>query len=176
MRLAAALLILPLEVMSAGTSNAQVPDWVRPGVLLTYDLITGSVGGSLNGWDLNEHGETSINGRRYSGEREGHSSHGLIKATVAGINSQTAAVAQAFYLAGGTGSTPMLTSHQEMLVTADTGGDLWMHPQKQALTIRQHPWAGAPQPGRVMARAIGLWAVRSWSSRLAVDSGPQALP
>jgi hypothetical protein len=172
MRLSVAFLILPMALMGAGAGNPLVPDWVRPGVLLTYDLITGSVGGSLTGWDLNEHGDMSFNGRRYSGEREGHSSHGLIEATVAGIDSQTAALAQTFYLIGGTDSTPMLSSHQDMLVTADTGGDLWMHPQKQALMVRQHPWAGAPQPGRVMARAT-TWRAgnQSWPATEIISLG-----
>ena len=73
------------------TGNLLVPDWVRPGLRLTYYLLTGSVSGSVNGYVLDEDGNiTDRNGNRYSTERQGHSSQGLVEATVAGMDAQVA--------------------------------------------------------------------------------------
>jgi hypothetical protein len=73
--------------------NGLVPDWVRPGLRLTYDLLTGSIGGSVNGWVLDDDGRiTDRNGNRYSTELQGHSSHLLVEATAAGMDGQMVAL------------------------------------------------------------------------------------
>jgi hypothetical protein len=141
------------------SGNPLVPEWVRPGLRLTYDLLTGSVSGSVNGYVLDEDGNlTDRSGNRYSTERQGHSSHGLVEATVAGMDAQVVALAQPFYLLMPGETAPLLKSHMDMLATVDTGGDFWMHPQKQALVVREHPWTGAARPGQMMART------RTWRS------------
>jgi hypothetical protein len=155
------------------TGNALVPDWVRPGLRLTYYLHTGSVSGSVNGYVLDEDGNiTDRNGNRYSTERQGHSSQGLVEATVAGMDAQIVAMAQPFYLLMPRETTPQLKSHMDTLVTADTGGDFWMHPQKQALMLREHPWTGAARPGQVMAR-MRTWRSgnQSWTATAIISMG-----
>jgi hypothetical protein len=155
------------------TGNPLVPDWVRPGLRLTYYLLTGSVSGSVSGYVLDEDGNiTDRNGNRYSTERQGHSSQGLVEATVAGMDAQTVAMAQPFYLLMPGETTPLLKSHMDMLVTADTGGDFWMHPQKQAMMLREHPWTGAARPGQMMARAR-TWrnGNQSWTATAIISMG-----
>jgi len=156
----------------AGSAGLLAPDWVRPGACLTYDLLTGSVGGSLNGIELNENGDLYTDGRRYVTERGGNSSHGLVQAIVAGVDGQSAALSQSFYLIAGMDTIPMLNSHQDAVVTLDTGGDFWMHPRKQEQTIREHPWAGTQRPGSYMARATAWQSGgQSWAATAIISLG-----
>jgi hypothetical protein len=162
----------PLPARPA-TGNALVPDWVRPGMRLTYHLLTGSVSGSVNGWLLDEDGNiVDRNGNHYSTERQGHSSQGLVEATVAGMDAQVVALAQPFYLMPAGDTAPLLKSHMDTLATVDTGGDFWMHPQKQAMMVREHPWAGAPRPGQTMARTR-TWRSgnQSWTATAIISMG-----
>ena len=156
------------------TGGALVPDWVLPGLRLTYYLLTGSVSGSVNGYVLDDDGNIiDRNGNRYSTERQGHSSQGLVEATVAGMDAQVVALAQPFYLLMSAGDTaPLLKSHMDTLATVDTGGDFWMHPQKQAMMVREHPWTCAPRPGQVMARTR-TWRSgdQSWTATAIISMG-----
>ncbi len=145
----------------AAAGNPLVPDWVRPGLRLTYYLQTGSLSGSVGGWVLDpegdwEHKETK---QRYSkGDRVGHSSRGWLQVTVAGLDGEVAALAEPFYLLDGDDATSVLSSSLDMLATVDTGGDFWMHPTRQAEWCRKNPWLDAPQPGQILARPV-RWTV-----------------
>jgi hypothetical protein len=132
------------------------PDIIRPGLRLTYYLMTGSLSGSVNGWVLDEEGDwvDKRTGRRYATERKGNASHGLIQPTVVGGDGGWVALAQPFYLFNGEDTTPIYRISLDDLVTADAGGDLWMHPGKQDAMRRAHPWGAAAGPGGVMARAL----------------------
>ncbi len=142
-----------------GAGSGLVPNWVRPGLRLTYYLSTGSLSVSVNGLVLDEEGRIFDRyGNSYSTERRGHSSHGLIQVTVAGTAAGVTPLAQAFYLFNGNDTTPVHNTNLDTLAEAESGGDFWMHPSKQAQMIQQHPWAGRPQPGRVMARSTS-WRV-----------------
>lgn len=155
------------------TGNLLVPDWVRPGLRLTYDLLTGSVSGSVNGWVLDEDGNIADrNGNRYSTERQGHASHGLVEVTVAGMDAHVAALSQPFYLLMPGDPAPLLKNHMDALVTVDTGGDFWMHPQKQAQMLRDHPWTGAGRAGQIMARTR-TWRSgnQSWTATAIISGG-----
>jgi hypothetical protein len=163
----------------AQAAGAFVPEWVVPGLRLTYYLMTGSLSGSLNGWDPNDEGdwENKVTKQKYSKEREGRSSHGLIQATVAGMDGQVVALGQPFFLFNGQDTTPILNSSLDDLYTTDTGGDFWMHPRKQALW-RQQGQARAitwrannqaiPATAVVIANATGktFWAYDQQSGRL----------
>jgi hypothetical protein len=163
----------------AQAAGGFVPDWVVPGLRLTYYLMTGSVGGSLNGWEPNDEGEweNKQTKQRYSKEREGHSSHGLVQATVAGMDGQVVALAQPFYLFNGQDTTPILNASLDALVTPDTGGDFWMHPGKQALWRQQgqaHATTWRANNQAIPATAVvvlgaaskSLWVYEQQSGRL----------
>lgn len=142
-----------------GRTGAQygeiVPGWVRPGMRMTFYLMTGSLPGSVSGWVPDEEGRwIDRTGRRYSQERKGHSSHGLLQATVAGMDAETAALSQIFYLFSGDDTTPFLKNSMDSLVTPDTGGDYWMHPNKQAALLRSNPWNHVPQSGEMVAKEV----------------------
>jgi hypothetical protein len=70
------------------------------------------------------------------------------------MDSHTVALAEPFYLFDGEDTTPFLKSHMDMLVTADTGGDFWMHPQRQAQILQQNPWTRSPMAGDMVARTV----------------------
>jgi len=71
----------------------------------------------VNGWVLDEDGNiTDRNGNRYSTERQGHSSQGLVEATVAGMDAHVVALAQPFYLLPAGDTAPLLKSHMDTLV------------------------------------------------------------
>lgn len=152
----------------AGPSPALMPEWVRPGLRLTYYLMTGSLSGSVNGWVPDEEGDwEDKQGNRYSTERKGHGSHGLIQPTVAGLDGQVAALAQPFYLFSGDDLTPVFNVSLDSLVTLDSGGDFWMHPRKQASMLQQHPWLRNPGPGQIVARST-TWTQngQSWQATM----------
>jgi hypothetical protein len=132
------------------------PDIVKPGLRLTYYLMTGSVSGSVNGWILDEDGDwvDKRTGRRYATERKGQASHGLIQPTVVGGDGGYVALSQPFYLFNGEDTTPIYRISLDDLVTADSGGDLWMHPRRQGQMIQAHPWGAQNAPGGIMARAV----------------------
>jgi hypothetical protein len=143
--------------LPAAGQGFAAPESVRPGLRLTFYLMTGSLSGSLNGWIPDEEGDwEDKEHKRYSKERQGRSSHGLIQATVVGGSGGTVALAEPFYLFNGGDLTPVLNTSLDSLVTAESGGDLWMHPQLQARHLRQNPWTGPPLPGRTMARTM-IW-------------------
>jgi hypothetical protein len=121
-----------------------VPPWVTPGMRLTYEVMTGSLSVSLNGFDPDDAGEweNKQTRQRFSKDRLGHSSHGLVQPTVAGLDGQGAALAQPFYLFDGQSQVPIFNSALDSLVTLDSGGDYWMHPAKQA-ALRQSGQARA---------------------------------
>ena len=138
-----------------GGAGSLVPEWVRPGLRMTFYLMTGSLSGSVNGWVPDEMGRWHDRyGRTYGTERQGYSSHGLIQATVVGGDGQTVALNEPFFLFNGLDTTPIYNMSLDALVTADTGGDYWMHPRRQALNLRQHPWGGPFVPGCIYCRAI----------------------
>ena len=68
------------------------------------------------------------------------------------MDGQVVALAQPFYLISPGDPAPLMKSHMDTVATVDTGGDFWMHPQKQAMMLREHPWTGAPRTGQMMAR------------------------
>ena len=164
------LLIVMVSLMGAGASpsprqgqmtrNPLLPDWVRPGLRLTYDLLTGGVNRSADELRWNEDTKSwepanvdrgyVTRGKDYAIYEGEYSSHGLVQATVAGLDGQVVALSQPFYLLSPTGRQPILMpgANQDMLVTADTGGDFWMHPQKQAQMLRLYAAAG----GQIVAR------------------------
>ncbi|MCX6559487.1 MAG: hypothetical protein NTZ26_03130 [Candidatus Aminicenantes bacterium] len=132
---------------------ALAPDSIKPGLRLTYYLMTGSLSGSVNGWVPDEEGDwADRQGRRYATERKGLGSHGLIQATVVGGDGGVFALAEPFYLFNGGDTTPIYNTSLDSLVTSDTGGDFWMHPRRQAQVLRDYPWNGLPLAGRTLAR------------------------
>ncbi len=131
----------------AGVGNSLAPNWVRPGLRLTYYVMSGSLSGSVNGYVLDERGRfMDRHGNRYSDERMGHSSHGLIQISVAGAPTAVTPLSEAFYLFNGNDTTPVLNRNLDTLADTESGGDFWMHPRKQAQMIQQHP-GPKPMPG-----------------------------
>lgn len=132
------------------------PDIVKPGLRLTYYLMTGSLSGSVNGFVLDEEGDWADKrtGRRYSQERKGGGSHGLIQPTVVGVAGGMVALSQPFYLWNGEDTTSVYRTNLDDLVTAESGGDLWMHPRKQAQMMQAYPWGVQNAPGGIMARSV----------------------
>lgn len=132
------------------------PDIVKPGLRLTYYLMTGSLSGSVNGFVLDEEGDwvDKRTGRHYSQERKGGGSHGLIQPTVVGVAGGMAALSQPFYLWNGDDTTSVYRANLDDLVTAESGGDLWMHPRKQAQMMQAYPWGVQNAPGGIMARSL----------------------
>ena len=141
---------LPAEI-----KGKMVPEAVRPGLRLTFYMMTGSLPGSVNGWIPDEEGRwVDREGRRYGEERKGHSSHGLIQATVAGMDREIVALSQQFYLFNGEDTTPVFNKSLDSIVTPDTGGDYWMHPGRQAAILQSNPWNHVPQPGETVAKHV----------------------
>ncbi len=132
------------------------PDIVKPGLRLTYYLQTGSLSGSVNGFVLDEEGDwvDRRTGRHYSQERKGGGSRGLIQPTVVGLAGGMAALSQPFYLWDGDDTTSVFRANLDDLVTAESGGDLWMHPGKQARMMQAYPWGAQNAPGGIMARSV----------------------
>lgn len=141
--------------LRAEIKGKMVPEAVRPGLRLTFYMMAGSLPGSVNGWIPDEEGRwVDREGRHYGQERKGHSSHGLIQATVAGMDRDTVAFSQHFYLFNGEDTTPVFNKSLDSIVTPDTGGDYWMHPLRQAEVLRSNPWNHVPQPGETVAKQI----------------------
>jgi hypothetical protein len=140
-------LTAPIPAPAGDIGNSLLPDWVRPGLRLTYDLLTGGVNRSADQlrWDAETHQwvQADINrGYDTSGNYNGeYASHGLVQATVAGLDGQGVALSQPFYLLSPNQRMPVLMSgaNIDMLVDTETGGDFWMHPRKQAQMLRQPP-------------------------------------
>ncbi len=153
---AAAGAAVPVLRLGGQAAAFPAPDVVKPGLRLTYYLMTGSLSGSVNGWVLDEEGDwvDKRTGRRYGTERKGNSSHGLIQPTVVGGDGGFVALFQPFYLFNGEDTTPIYKTSLDDLVTAESGGDLWMHPRKQAQMIQAYPWGAQNAAGGIMARAI----------------------
>lgn len=167
----AAVVSAPAARPAAAMGNGLAPAWVRPGLRLTYYLMSGSLSGSVNGYVLDDEGRfVDRHGRRYSTERTGHSSHGLIQITVAGAPTGVTPLSESFYLFNGNDTTPVLNMNLDTVAQTESGGDFWMHPRKQAQMIQQHPWAGTPMPGRMMARATSWRANNQSYSATAIIS------
>ncbi len=166
-------LTTPLAAPADNTKDSLLPDWVRPGLRLTYDLLTGGVNRSADQlkWDpeTRQWVQANINrGYDPSGNCNGeYSSHGLIQTTVAGMDGQGVALSQPFFLLNPNQRTPvtMPGANVDMLVAADTGGDLWMHPRKQAQMLR-HP------PGGIIVHSTA-WRgdSQSWTATTLLSQG-----
>lgn len=153
---AAAGAYVPASGPNGQAAAFPAPDIVKPGLRLTYYLMTGSLSGSVNGFVLDEEGDwvDRRTGRHYSQERKGGGSHGLIQPTVVGLTGGMAALSQPFYLWNGDDTTSVYRTNLDDLVTADSGGDLWMHPRKQAQMMQTYPWGAQNAPGGTMARSV----------------------
>ncbi len=131
------------------------PNWIVPGLRLTYYMISGFLPHGPHAYTPDPKGGwEDQHGNRYTQhELEGTGSHGLLQFNVVAMDQQQVAVQTLFYLYEGMNtSEPLQRLETGYVGQAGNGGDLWLHPE--ALKALLQKYGNRPPPGRGQS---GMW-------------------
>ncbi len=137
------------------TVTTAPPNWITPGLRLTYYTISGFLPYGPHEYTPDpEGGWEDKHGNRYTQHKlEGTGSHGLLQFNVAAMDRQQVAVQTLFYLYDGMDtSSPTQRLETGYVGQAGSGGDLWLHPD--ALKALLQTYGNRPPPPRGQA---GMW-------------------
>jgi len=137
------------------TVTTPPPNWIVPGLRLTYYMISGFLPHGPHAYTPDPKGGwEDQHGNRYTQhELEGTGSHGLLQFNVAAMDQQQVAVQTLFYLYEGMNtSEPLQRLETGYVGQAGNGGDLWLHPE--ALKALLQKYGNRPPPGRGQS---GMW-------------------
>lgn len=131
------------------------PDWIQPGLRLTYYTMSGFLPDGPHEYVANRHGEwVDKQGNRYDRKKtRGLGSNGLFQFNVVAMDAQRVAVQMLFYLYDGLSTAdPQQKLETGYVASHSTGGDLWMHPEALKTLVQKYGNRPAPMPGRT-----GIW-------------------
>ncbi len=119
----------PINVLLPGAAHAAPPDWVKPGLRLTYFTAVASARGQGRDWKPDKNGGlVDAQGNHWSGdEKEGIGGYGPIQYDVVALDNRQVAIQQSSYMVNLQEPLTLLSS-QGMLAPPGTGGDLWVDP------------------------------------------------
>ena len=140
------------------TVTTPPPPWIRPGLRLTYYMMTGHTPYDSHEFIPDQSGGwVDRHGNRYRKEKlEGGGSHGFLQCNVVGMDQQKAAVQMFFYLFDGMNtSEPMQKIETGYVGQAGNGGDLWLHPDALKALLQQRGNQPPPNYGQA-----GIWVSR----------------
>lgn len=122
-------------------ARSPAPDWVKPGVELSFHSASAIIAGDGPVFQLDPQGDlvaTDGSGRRYSmkpGGRitnglldGGHSGHGFVKATIVAAGADTVAIAVDVYTISGGIEAPRISARTAFVGPPGAAGDLWVSP------------------------------------------------
>lgn len=137
------------------TVTTPPPNWIVPGLRLTYYTISGFLPYGPHAYTPDPKGGwEDQHGNRYTQHKlEGTGSHGLLQFNVVAMDPQQVAVQTLFYLYEGMNtSEPLQRLETGYVGQAGNGGDLWLHPE--ALKALLQKYGNRPPPGRGQS---GMW-------------------
>ena len=137
------------------TVTTPPPNWIVPGLRLTYYMISGFLPYGPHAYTPDPKGGwEDQHGNRYTQhELEGTGSHGLLQFNVVAMDPQQVAVQTLFYLYEGMNtSEPLQRLETGYVGQAGNGGDLWLHPE--ALKALLQKYGNRPPPRRGQS---GMW-------------------
>ncbi len=114
------------------TVNAPPPDWVRPGLRITYYTIAAVLPSEPYSYSLDEKGRwKDDHGNKFKrNEMEKSGSHGLLQADILSLNEKSVAALMVFFMFDGANtSAPLRKLESGFVANAATCGDLWIHPE-----------------------------------------------
>nr|WP_321468048.1 hypothetical protein [uncultured Desulfobulbus sp.] len=138
------------------TVTTPAPDWIQPGLRLTYYTISGTLPNGPHEYVADPNGTWGDQrGNSYSRKSlRATGSNGLFQFNIAAMDQQRAVVQMLFYLYDGVNATESRQALEAGYVApVGTGGDLWMHPE--ALTILVRKYGGQPA---LSTEQPGMWA------------------
>jgi hypothetical protein len=111
------------------------PDWIKPGLRLTYYTMASQMPKGPQEYKLDQHGRwVDKEGNRYSRENTvTRGSHGYTQFDIVGLDEQYAGVQMKFFVFDGMSTNnPRECLDVGDLANASTGGELWIHPDRLA--------------------------------------------
>ena len=131
------------------TVNTPPPDWIKPGLRLTFHTMSGV--NRSGDWEFipdENGGWKDGRGNRYNREAiQSGGSHGYLQANIVSLDGGQAAAQMLFYLFDGMNlAEPLQKIELGYVAPASTCGDLWLHPQ----ALQQLLASGSP--GLVISR------------------------
>jgi len=137
------------------TVTAPAPDWIQPGLRLTYYTMSGTLPNGPHEYVANPNGFwEDQHGNSYDRKDvHGTGSNGLFQFNVVAMDAQRVAVQMLFYLYDGLSTAdPQQKLETGYVASHSTGGDLWMHPEALKTLVQKYGNRPAPAPGQT-----GIW-------------------
>jgi hypothetical protein len=141
------------------TVNTPPPDWIQPGLRLTYYTVVATLpDGPYNYIPDEKGGWVDKNGKHYKREDAGKkASHGYLQANLVALDRRDAALQMAFYLFDGLNTNEPIFKYETGFVgSASTGGDLWLHTD----ALKELAKDQTDKPTFNPARETGMWVHR----------------
>lgn len=137
------------------TVTAPAPDWIAPGLRLTYYTMSGSLPNGPHEYTLDPEGRwEDKHGNRYTrSDLHAGGSNGLFQFNVVGMDQQRVALQMLFYLYEGLSTAePSQRLETGYIASTSTGGDLWLHPEALKTLVQKYGNQPPPRAGQQ-----GMW-------------------
>lgn len=137
------------------TLTTPAPDWIKPGLRLTYYTMSGTLPNGPHEYKADRNGNwVDKQGNRYvRKDVPATGSNGLFQFNVVAMDQQRSAIQMLFYLYEGLNTAePQQKLETGYVASSSTGGDLWIHPEGLKTLVQKHSGQPAPGPGQQ-----GIW-------------------
>lgn len=155
----------PFLALLPGLRNAPAPNWLRPGMRITYYGASASIPGARYYYYQDPNGDwVDPQGNRYKqGDIPSASGHGFNQYTILGLDPTVAVLEARTYLITDVSGPALLTAISGSAGLPGAGGDVWLNALvlRQAIGMRAQGFQAAQVPYRLNGKQYDALWIRS---------------